>query len=510
MPVSRIAHVFALPPASDPRPDAELLTRYLAERDEAAFTALVLRHAAGVRSVCRGWLRSAADVDDAAQATFLVLVRRAETIRDRSAVGRWLLRTAELVARRLKREVCRAASLSHEIEAKSTDSLPASDAAAVAAEVARLPAQYRVAIQLHYDAGLSAAAAADRLGCPRATVLTRLARGRRMLHRRLLARGVAPAVAVSTVPALAAPPAWVAAVVRAAVGTPGAGPSPRSLSLAEGVVRTMTWKKLQLLAAAAMVATGLAGFALGQWALTDGSKKPGAETSAPTPIGAAVGRAASHELAVNEPPVPGGRREAVIRMPVGTFVKEVEIAPYGSGRITFTYEADRVHARYELAVMGGELEFTTDAEVSMASTGTVYGVLTGFKVTRVKLPSEMKAAELSGIDIVKAWPLVEPIVNDVMTDLPFSYAVRMKGDALTISQFRVLLAGPNPFGKLGGYAAAASKDKNNEAFAVLSYFQVIGTVVEGTYTSAEAEAEAPKKPRPGAVKPATRKGAGSN
>jgi RNA polymerase sigma factor (sigma-70 family) len=496
MPVSRIARVFTVSPAADPRPDAELLTRFLLDRDEAAVTALVVRHAPGVRAVCRGWLRSAADVDDAAQATFLVFVKRADSIRDRAAVGRWLLRTAEFVARRLKRDLGRAGPLTADVEASSRAELPASDAAAVAAEVARLPESYRLAIQLHYDAGLSAAAAADRLGCPRATVLSRLARGRRLLHRRLVARGVTPAVAA--VPALTATPAWVQAVVRSADGSPaGAGLSSRSVSLSEGVVRAMTWKKLQLLAAAAMAATGLVGFALGQWAVADGPKKASNDPAAATgqaATGALAGKAAAPNDA--EPPVPGGRREAVIRMPVGTFVKEVDVPPYGSGRITFSYEGDRVHSRYELAIMGGELEFTTDAEVSMSSTGTIYGVLTGFQITKVKLPPEMRTEPVAGIDFVKAWPLVEPLVNDAMTDLPFNYSIRQKGDALTIQHFRVLLAGPNPLGKLGGLAAI----EKNEAMVVLAYFQAIGTAIEGTYTQMDADKESPKKNRP-ATKP---------
>jgi RNA polymerase sigma factor (sigma-70 family) len=493
MPAPRFTRVFSVPAAEDPRPDAELLTRFLADRDEPAFTALVVRHAPGVRAVCRGWLRSPADVDDATQATFLVLVRRAESIRDRSAVGRWLLKTADLVARRLKKEQTRIGPLTVDVEAKAQPTR--GDCSVVAAEVARLPAPYRVAIQLHYDAGLSASAAADRLGCPRATVLTRLARGRRILHRRLLARGVTPALVA--VPGIAGTPAWVHAVVRAAVGSPaGPGLSPRSVSLSEGVVRAMTWKKLQLLAAAAMVATGLVGFVLGQWAFADGPQKKGTDQVAtgPSAIGAAIGKAARPDDA--EPPAAGGRREAVIRMPVGTFVKEVDIPPYGSGRITFTYETDRVHSKYELAVMGGELEFTTEAEVSMASTGTIYGVLTAFKVTHIKLPAEMKAEMLGGIDLAKAWPLVEPLVNDVVTDLPFSYSVRQSGDSLTIQHFRILLAGPNPLGKVGGLSVGG----NAGPWAALAYFQAIGTALEGTYASGDVEKEAPKKFRPGLPK----------
>ena len=91
---------FALPP--DDRPDGELLARFLAARDEAAFEALVRRHGPMVLAVCRAILRDPADADDAFQATFLVLVRRAAAIRDRAAVGGWLYAVAGRVARRLR------------------------------------------------------------------------------------------------------------------------------------------------------------------------------------------------------------------------------------------------------------------------------------------------------------------------------------------------------------------------------------------------------------------------
>ena len=78
--------------------DAELLGRFLADRDPAAFEVLVWRHAAIVRSACRRVLRHAADVEDAFQATFLVLLRKAGSIRDAEAVGPWLWHVAHRVA----------------------------------------------------------------------------------------------------------------------------------------------------------------------------------------------------------------------------------------------------------------------------------------------------------------------------------------------------------------------------------------------------------------------------
>src|SRR5262245_28064221 len=143
----------------DARPDAELLTRFLEDRDEAAFEALLARHAPGVRAACRGWLRAAADVDDAAQATFLVLALRAGAIRDRAAVGRWLYGVAGNVARRLRRRLDRSRPLPDEVPATA----PAPDDGLrdlLAEEVARLPEKYRLPVQLCYAAGLTTAEAA--------------------------------------------------------------------------------------------------------------------------------------------------------------------------------------------------------------------------------------------------------------------------------------------------------------------------------------------------------------
>src|SRR5581483_7508531 len=83
-------------------PDAELLTRFLDARDEIAFEALVARHLPAVRAVCRSVLRDPNDADDAIQATFLVLVRRAGAVRNRPALGAWLCRVAWRTANRLR------------------------------------------------------------------------------------------------------------------------------------------------------------------------------------------------------------------------------------------------------------------------------------------------------------------------------------------------------------------------------------------------------------------------
>src|SRR5690242_13726925 len=78
--------------------DGQLLERYLARRDESAFAALVMRHGPMVLGVCHAVLRGAPEAEDAFQATFLILVRKAGTIRGRDAVGGWLHRVAHRVA----------------------------------------------------------------------------------------------------------------------------------------------------------------------------------------------------------------------------------------------------------------------------------------------------------------------------------------------------------------------------------------------------------------------------
>ena len=102
MPDARVLARFRLAPPAD-LPDADLLARFLDHRDEPAFEALVRRHGPMVRAVCRAALANPADADDAFQATFLVLVRRAGAIRNRSAVGGWLYRVAYRAARKLVR-----------------------------------------------------------------------------------------------------------------------------------------------------------------------------------------------------------------------------------------------------------------------------------------------------------------------------------------------------------------------------------------------------------------------
>jgi hypothetical protein len=132
--------------------------------------------------------------------------------------------------------------------------------------------------------------------------------------------------------------------------------------------------------------------------------------------------------------------------------------------------------------MGFEFALTTEAEISLSSTGTVYGVLTSVRLTQLKVPNGEEYAELK--PFVGLWPVIEPVVNEVCVDMPFSYHCRVQNDRIVISNFRILLSGPNPLGKLGGLFAA--KNESNGMVAGLAYFQALGTALEGTYKAGEA------------------------
>jgi RNA polymerase sigma factor (sigma-70 family) len=493
----------------DPRSDAELLARFLDDRDQTAFEALLVRHAPAVRAACRGWLRSEADLDDAAQATFLVLVRRAASIRDRAALGSWLYRVAVNVARRLRAR-------------RQTDPLPTDLAAptlaadeelreVLAKEVARLPEKYRLPVQLCYLGGLTTVEAAGLLGWAKGTVLSRLAWARERLRKNLARRGIAPAALAALVGTASSSVCrnWVGMTARAAQAiltgeSPGgAGASAQAILLTEGVVRAMRWNKLYV-ALAALLAAGLVGFGISQWSSAadppGGRKKPEEDT---TRIAAQAPAKEAAKADESKPPVPGRRREAVIRLPVGTFVKEVDVAPYGSGRLTWTYEEDRVLGQIEGSVMGVEFELATEAEFSLSSSGTIYGLVTSVRLNHLRLPEQF--AELK--PFAGLWPAIEPLVNEVLLDLPFSYQFRIQGDRLIITNYRILLAGPNPLGKVGGMLAT---NGGEEMFGILAYFQAVGTAIEGTYLSADAK-EKPvpidrprfRGPRGASVRPST-------
>jgi RNA polymerase sigma factor (sigma-70 family) len=211
-------------------PDGQLLDRFTASHREAAelaFHALVERHGPMVLRVCRRLLDDPNDAEDAFQATFLVLLRRAGSIRDRSSVAAWLHGVAHRLASRARVESARRRRIERQGVRQSLERNDGPDrldlGSLIEAEVARLPEKYREPIVLCYLEGLTHEGAADRLGWPVGTVRGRLARARDLLRSRLTRRGVTASAALAAVGSLdasarvAVPTALREATVRAAV-----------------------------------------------------------------------------------------------------------------------------------------------------------------------------------------------------------------------------------------------------------------------------------------------------
>ncbi|MBN9522276.1 sigma-70 family RNA polymerase sigma factor [bacterium] len=242
--------------------DAELLGRFVAGRDDAAFADLVRRHGPAVLAVCRRLTRHTHDAEDAFQAVFLVLARRAREVRPGNPLGAWLYGVAVRVARRAAERPWRRREATGDVPdvpARAAEPVDPDAARAVLDEVGRLSVAYRAAVVLCELEGRSRAAVARELGIAEGTLSSRLAAAREQLAARLTARGFAPAV-LAALAGAGVPPALASATSALATGAP----APAAVAaLAHGVGRAMTLKKLipsavAVVASAALV-TGLLG-----------------------------------------------------------------------------------------------------------------------------------------------------------------------------------------------------------------------------------------------------------
>src|SRR5262245_45206889 len=176
--VARLQHMAAAD-GLDAVPDAELLQRYTLQCDSAALELLVWRYGSMVLASCRGFLGSGPDAEDAFQATFVVLVRKAHSIRKQQSVPAWLHRVAERICLRLrKREALkqvseRAAARNDEADRslELNDFRPIPDA-----ETPGFPQRFRAASLRCQGEGKTNEEAARWLGVPKGTLLSRLAR----------------------------------------------------------------------------------------------------------------------------------------------------------------------------------------------------------------------------------------------------------------------------------------------------------------------------------------------
>jgi RNA polymerase sigma factor (sigma-70 family) len=236
--------------------DGQLLEQFAQSRDEASFTALVVRHGPMVFGVCRRVLRNQHDAEDAFQAALLVLARKAGSIRQPELLGNWLFgvayRTALEARTKVWRRRAREKNLKEECAAEPTTDFLSSELRAVLDdEVKRLPARYRTPFVLCYMEGQTNEEAARKLGCAKGTVLSRLAWARQRLRNRLARRGVTLSAAAAsgalTVDSLSA--AVPAELVRSTARLAGlfvagqAAGSIDAINLAKGVLTAMVIDK---------------------------------------------------------------------------------------------------------------------------------------------------------------------------------------------------------------------------------------------------------------------------
>jgi RNA polymerase sigma factor (sigma-70 family) len=260
-------------------PDGQLLERFLARGDGAAFAALVERHGPMVLGVCRSVLGDPADAEDAFQATFLVLVCKGRSIRDAEALGGWLRQVAHRIAvqagadadrrrARERRAVAVRAAAPHRDEPKDDRRRILHE------ELDRLSDKYRLPLLLCDLEGKTHAQAAAELGCGPATVQRRLNGARALLRSRLIRRGIAPtacglAATFGHSAAAQVPPGWVEATLRAAASlgsqagrlAVGDVVSSAAAALASQSLRAMSLSQLKAGAAAAVFLIALVGVA---------------------------------------------------------------------------------------------------------------------------------------------------------------------------------------------------------------------------------------------------------
>jgi RNA polymerase sigma factor (sigma-70 family) len=253
--------------------DGELLARFLSSRDDHALAALVRRHAPMVWGVCGRLLHNRHDAEDAFQATFLVLVKKAADV-PRQAVANWLYGVARQTAVRVRATAAKRGRRETQVvnmpeptveEVRDTDWQSVLDE-----ELSRLPDHYRGVLVLCDLEGMTRKEAARQLAIPEGSVASRLARARVMLAKRITRRGVVfsggsvAAVLSAGSASGSAPPTLVASTIKAVTlvaagraAAPG-GISAKVAALTEGVISAMSIAKVRGVVVLALVACALA------------------------------------------------------------------------------------------------------------------------------------------------------------------------------------------------------------------------------------------------------------
>lgn len=337
--------------------DADLLARFRSSADDVAFETLVARHGPMVWRVCRDLLIDDHAAEDAFQATFLVLVRKAGSVRVDDSLGRWLYAVAWRVAKRsradrLRRQKREAGSPVEPASAEAPGDADRRELRAIVQhELAQLPERFRAPIVLCHLEGLSHEEAARQLRCPVGTVRSRLARGRDRLRDRLARLG-SPAVSLPVLKPAAVPARLLTATVQSSVGWLKSTSlvSASVASLAKGALIAMTFAQIK------GIATGLAAVGLVGIAGTALVAQPG--TTAPGPS-ASISTEAPSRLAPDEPAAPTATAdppsagELAIRLQYAEERMRLTARMQESGQIS---AIETLKAREEVAILQSRLD----------------------------------------------------------------------------------------------------------------------------------------------------------
>jgi RNA polymerase sigma factor (sigma-70 family) len=397
--------------------DCELLQRFALAGDETAFAALLRRHGSMVRRVCRHVLRQEQDAEDALQATFLVLARKAGSIRNQQTLAGWLYGVAyrsALTARKMLARQRRRDGLAE----KPASQQPFAEAslrelqALLHQEVQRLPEKFRSAFVLCCLEGHSKAEAARELGCKEGTVSSRLVQARAVLQRRLTRRGVSlsaalTALAVGSESSVAMPATWVASTLNSLrAGAEPAVPGTASVrtgaaAIAQGLVRswalgTLTWIAGMVLAVGIVVA--------GAGALMQ-AQPQGSSVLGDPPVRAASARqqtrgpSQAHTDAYGDPLPPGTiARLGTVRLRHGGATTLLAYSPdgrvlasAGKGRGLCVWDVGTGKLRHELVPVDSVWDFAFSPDSKLLAAGgygnrgiQIWEVTTGKELRRLK------------------------------------------------------------------------------------------------------------------------------
>jgi RNA polymerase sigma factor (sigma-70 family) len=267
-------------PAHNAASDAELLERFISQRDEIAFEVLLRRHGPMVFAVCLRVLHHRQDAEDAFQATFLVLAHKASSVSPRSKLAGWLHGVAHKTALKARYRAIHRSEVEKRVPARSPDEMHLDTnsnevEAALDQEITGLPDRYRLPIILCDLEGRLRAEVAGILRCSEGTLSSRLTRGRRLLAERLNRRGFGPGVAAIALILSSRSSALTESlildtvpVVLSSLANPavvGGAASPKVAQLATGVMKSMFLNKLRTAAVGAFAIAALVIAALGSY-----------------------------------------------------------------------------------------------------------------------------------------------------------------------------------------------------------------------------------------------------